>query len=284
MYERKGISFHKSGRISIIRIILCAVSLTAVSFFTAKAQSSNEQSTAPTNSNFDTPPMTLIDMPTSQIFRRGHYQIGFRVYQNGGGMAYVDIGLSGRFQLGISYGGDNVVSNQSLDGYPSVGFQGKFNLVSQRNVVWPSIAIGYSDQGIGSYNRDLERFTFKSRGFYGVASWGAMFNGWTSGLHAGVNYSLEGNESAAEKIDLFVGFDATVQRDLAFLAEYDLALNDRSSDELFNGRGRGYLNAAFRWNFAGNLQIDLIARDILVNRREAKTVGRELRIVYFNQF
>ena len=90
--------------------------------------------------------MTLVDLPTAQTFQRGHYQIGFRVYQNGGGMAYVDIGLSGRLQLGISYGGDNVISNRSLDGYPRVGFQGKFNLVSQHAVVWPSIAVGFSDQ------------------------------------------------------------------------------------------------------------------------------------------
>ncbi len=52
----------------------------------------------------------------------------------------------------------------------------------------------------------------------------------------------------------------------------------------YSGKGRGYLNTSIKWLFAQNLQIELILKDLLVNRREASTFTREVRMTYIDHF
>ncbi len=267
------------------RVGLClAMALCVIMVFPRSASSQELISNRSPYTLYDVAPRYLIDMPTAGTLPRGMYNIGVRLYQGGGGLMYTDIGLSNQFQIGISFGGQDVISNRTLDPNPRIGFNVKFQLIGERPA-FPAIAVGYSDQGMGGYSDAFERYRFKSRGFYAVASVSRLIYDWTCGFHGGINYSLENEVDGEEVPNFFVGFDAIVYNHMAILFEYDFALNDdKSQFPEIAGRGRGYFNASIKWLFNESLEIELIARDLLVNRREAETFAREMRIVYTESF
>ena len=101
---------------------------------------------------------------------------------------------------------------------------------------------------------------------------------------------MEKKKDEDKTLNGFFGVDATFNYNLALLVEYDLALNDDRSSypdgsaANFSGKGRGYLNSSIKWLFAQNLQIEIILKDLLLNRREAQTITRELRLTYIEHF
>lgn len=241
------------------------------------------------NNFYEIPARWLIDCPTAGTLPRAHWSIATRMFPGGGAIAHCDIGLSGRFMMGISYGGEQVFSNDDPDWNPNLEFSVKFRVVDEARAV-PGITVGFSSQGYGAHNDAMDRFTFKSRGFYAVASRSFYFYQWTMGGHGGINYSLENDIDQEEDLNFFVGLDATFRYNLALMLEWDAALNDDRSTlpdgtrYEFGGKGRGYLNASVKWLFTERLEIELLLKDLFVNRRESDTFTRELRITYVDHF
>ncbi len=241
-------------------------------------------------SMYEIPPRWLVDMPTAGTLPRGYYNIGVRFYTGGGAIVKTDIGLSSRLTMGISYGAEEVISNQEPDWNPGLEFKVKFRLIDEMEY-FPALTIGYNSQGNGAFSEQFDRYTFKSRGFFAVVSRSFYFYQWTSGWHAGVNYSLEHDVDGDKNINGFLGIDATFSYNLALTAEYDMALNDDRSDlpngvdpNLFGGKGRGYFNIGIKWLFTENLELEANIKDILQNRRESSSVTREVRINYIDSF
>ena len=238
---------------------------------------------------YEIPPLWLVDVPTAGTLPRGHYQIGTRIYPEGGTVGFTNIGLSNRLQLGISYGASNLISNRHPNWHPQIEFELRFRMVDEMEM-FPAVTLGFSSQGSGAWNKEFKRYTFKSRGFFGTVSRSFYFYQWTAGWHAGVNYSLEHDIDNEKDLDIFVGFDATFKYNLALLLEYDAALNDDAStlpdgsSYTFAGRGRGYLNSSIKWLFTDQLELELIIKDLAINRRESQTVTREIRITYLDKF
>ena len=233
---------------------------------------------------YDIAPRKLVDLPTAGTLPRGTFQLGLRLYASGGALGYTDIGLSSRFSLGISYGGTDIVAAQDPEWNPRIGFNLKFRLVDELEY-FPAIAVGFTDQGYGVYRDAFKRYTYKSRGFYAVTSRSFYFYKWTSGWHFGINYSREYEGDNDKDINFFAGFDATFNYNLALLLEWDAALNDnRGGAADVSGKGRSYLNLSVKWLFAENLEIELLLKDLLVNRRESSTLTREVRMMYIDHF
>ncbi len=241
------------------------------------------------SSLYDVPPRWLVDMPTAGTLPRGYYDIAFRFYPHGGALASTDIGLSNRLMLGISFGAEDIISNQEPNWNPRIEFNLKLRIIDELEY-FPAISIGFSSQGLGAWNDAYDRYTFKSRGFYAVASRSFYFYEWTSGWHAGINYSLENNVDEDKDVDFFLGFDATFKYNLALLAELNAGLNDDKSalpdgaPYGYAGKGRGYLNLSIKWLFTENLELEALLKDLLVNRREADTITREIRLTYIDNF
>lgn len=242
-----------------------------------------------TTSLYDIPPRWLVDMPTAGTLPRGYFDIGARFYPNGGAIGKTDIGLSNRLTLGISYGAENIISNQDPNWNPRIEFNIKFRIIDELEY-FPAVTVGFNSQGSGAYNDQFKRYTFKSRGFYGVVSRSFYFYQWTSGWHAGVNYSLENDVDDEKEIDFFGGIDATFNYNLALLLEYDVGINDDRANlpngqpNYFGGKGRGYLNMSVKWLFAENLEIEALLKDLFTNRRESQSITRELRLTYIDKF
>lgn len=265
--------------VNMVSVVVAALLMLFTSASIAVGQEAERQHTL-----FDLLPRVLVDMPTAGTLPRGNFNIGVRLYDQGGALGYTDIGLSSRFQLGISFGGVNIISSNEPDWNPRIGFGVKLRLIDELEV-FPAVAVGYTDQGYGAYSEAYQRYTYKSRGFYAVATRSFYFYKWTSSWHLGVNYSLEYDGDGDEDVNPFAGFDITFDYNLGIFIEYDAALNDdRSAYPDIAGRGRGYLNMSIKWLFARNLELEVIAKDLLVNRRNNETFSRGMRILYIDNF
>ncbi len=241
------------------------------------------------SSLYEVPPLWLVDVPTAGTLPRGHYQIGTRIYPGGGTIGFTDIGLSNRIQLGVSYGADQLISNNHPDWNPRIEFELRFRIIDEMEM-FPAVSLGFSSQGSGPWIADVQRYTFKSRGFFAAVSRSFYFYDWTAGWHGGVNYSLENDVDGEKDLNVFAGFDATFKYNLALLLEYDSGINDDRSNlpngttNQYSGKGRGYLNSSINWLFADNLELEFILKDLLINRRESATLTREIRITYQDRF
>jgi hypothetical protein len=176
------------------------------------AQTDNTETSSHTL--YDIAPRQLVDLPTAGTLPRGNFQMGLRLYADGGALGNTDIGLSSRFQMGISFGGTGIVGSHEPQWNPHIGFNLKFRIIDELEY-FPAIAIGYTDQGYGPFRADYSRYTFKSRGFYAVASRNFYFYKWTSGWHAGINYSREDDGDGDNDFNVFGGFDATFNYNMA---------------------------------------------------------------------
>ena len=235
------------------------------------------------------PPRWLVDLPTAGTLPRASFDVAIRLYPKGGALGMIDIVLSSRFQLGISYGGENIVSNKAHNWNPNIEFTLKLRVIDEIEY-FPGVTVGFSSQGFGPWDDNLKRYAFKSRGFFAVASRSLYFNNWTAGWHAGFNYTLESDKDGDEDINFFGGFDATFSYNLALAGEYDVAINDDKSSlpdgstNYYGGKGRGYFNLSLRWLFHDNLELEAILEDLFVNRKDADTFTREVRITYIEPF
>lgn len=232
---------------------------------------------------FDIPPRDLINAPTAGTLPRGCFNIAIRVYNNGGLLSSTSIGLSSRFQIGMSYGASGIISDYEADENPSIEFNVKLRLIDESYYL-PAFSIGFNSQGYGAYLDDRERYTYKSKGFFGAISRSFYMKDVAMGGHAGINYSLENELDDDKEVTFFVGLDARFAYNIGFLMEYDLAINDDRSSVGY-AKGRGYFNLGIKWMYSENLELEFILSDILQNRHgEELTVGRELRITYIEFF
>jgi len=226
-------------------------------------------------------PRRLVDCPTAGLLPRASFDFDIRIYPEGGVIFGLDIGLMKRFMVGMSFGGENVIGEGEPDWNPRIEFAAKYRLINES---WslPAFVIGYDSQGDGAYDDSLDRYTYKSKGFYAVMSKGYAMGEIPVGFHGGINYSLE-NDDEDKDISLFFGADLMIGDNLGLVAEYDLGSNDDKAKELF-GQGYGYLNIGVQWIFSERLFLQFNLKNLLLNRKDVSTWGRGFRIVYFESF
>jgi len=231
---------------------------------------------------FGIQPRNIIDAPTAWTLPRGCFDMTLRVIPNGGIIGSTNIGLSNRFMIGISYGAENIISEEKADWYPRIEFNVKLRLIDEAYYL-PAFSVGFISQGYGSYSDAYKRYDYKSKGFYGVITRSLYFYNLTLGGHIGVNYSMENEVDKEKDPAFFFGIDTQFNNDIAILAEYDLALNDDKSGTEY-GRGRGYLNLSVKWLYSENLELEAVFKNLLNNRTEANSFDRELRFTYVEYF
>ncbi|MBI5207191.1 MAG: hypothetical protein HY934_05305 [Candidatus Firestonebacteria bacterium] len=231
----------------------------------------------------------LIDIPTAAVVRKGNYQIDTRLFTNGGVLLRGEIGLAERFNLGISYGGVKIISEENPEWNPNVAIDAKYRL-SDGGVGYPAIGVGYDGQGYGLYNKKDERYRNKSKGLYMVLSHEYKPVG---EMHVGTNYSFEDKDDKSGNV--FLGINRWIGPEIMAMADYDLGLNDDDKQGKTKnnytyktyGSGKGYLNAGIRWYFAPELVLEFNVLNITRNGKKElddDKVSRIIKISYTNYF
>jgi hypothetical protein len=226
-------------------------------------------------------PTMLIDKPTAGLLKRGSYSVTSNFYQNGGVLVGLSVGIFEPFSFGISYGGTDIIGQNKIDMNPLPGVQAKLRIFNESSTV-PAVAVGFDSQGKEPYlDADtLKRYTIKSPGVYVVASKNYAFMGNLS-LHGGLNRSLEQTDGDAD-LNVFVGAEKSLGKDISIMMEYDFANNDNTGHAL--GKGNGYLNFGFRWSWGKGLIVGFNLKNITKNQDNVNVGNRTLQIDYVGLF
>ncbi len=228
----------------------------------------------------------LVDTPSAGLLERGEMGFDTRIYRDGGALFSFRVGVFRSFNMGVSYGGTGIVGHGDViwNRQPEVHL--RYRLLNE-SFIWPAVNIGFCSQGYG--RRYEDRYQFKARGFYGVASKNFLFAGRSIiGFHTGINYNNSETEDDSGP-NYWFGYHHALNRDLMLVLEYDCALQDRfvrqkQDDEpdplQFGRQGRGYLNGALRWTFAEKLSLIFHCKDLLGNQENLVNFEREIRIQY----
>ena len=232
------------------------------------------------------PPTDLITVPTAGTLVRGSFSMDMRIQDEGGLIAGLSVGITDRFQFGLSYGSPNLIGDDSLMWYPRPEARLKY-LIIDEDISMPGIAFGMNTQGLGRYydSDSLQRYATKALGVYLAAS-----KNWKSpvgnlGVHSGINYSFLESTDGDDDPNLFFGLDLELNPEFSVLLEYNSALNenDMTAKTMSISRG-GYLNAAVRWSFVESLHLELDLNNLLFDDDIVEYFKREIKITYIEYF
>jgi len=230
-------------------------------------------------------PVQIIDMPTASMLRGGSFRAGVRVYEQGGLLASLSAGISSKIMFGVSFGGLHVIGeNQKVD-WNSVPGVHLIYRITDESLSLPSIVFGFDSQNYGplyssdstaiNYSQEFgDRYQFKSRGFFLTISKGYS-SVVTTGLHAGVSYSLDTDKGEKNIPTLFMASDVHFTSDLAFLLEYDFALNDAKH------YSKGIMNIGVRWAFTSSIFFDFDVQNFLGTKDGRSDVRRIIKMTYY---
>lgn len=222
------------------------------------------------------PARTILDLPNASTLPNASFDVSMRIFPNGGLLGAVNVGLNERFMIGISYGGTNIIGVGDPDWHPYPGAELRYRIIAE-SFAMPGIAIGFSSQGHGAYVDSVRRFERKSPGFYAVSSKNyRIFEGLS--IHLGTNYSLEVRDED-RGLNVFTGAELNIRPELAFMVEYDFALNDNSGRAL--GEGRGFLNIGARYTIKDAVYFEVFLFDVLENFQQMQ---RAIRLTYLEFF
>ncbi len=200
-----------------------------------------------------------IDAPVPISLGHGEYFVATRLWGAGGALVRGGVGLFDRVTLGISYGGDHLLGNDSVRLYRRPEFQGRLAVLNESGYI-PALTVGFESQGyddllvIAESGRDTSyRYAVLPRGAYlGI---GKTIDPIRTFVQVGANYW--------GGFDGFLAANCLLPGSVEMMLEYDPALNDRQS--LWQG---GLLNLGIGWTIANKVRLALGLRDLLGNRRE----------------
>lgn len=222
----------------------------------------------------------LIDLPTSGILPHSEYELGLRVYPNGGVLTDFSLGLYNRVQATVYFGGENIIGENDVIWNPRIGFEGRIRIIDETLII-PAISIGINTQGFGSYIESSKRYRIKSRGIYAVGSRNYISPVGNASIHFGTNISLETDDEDKD-LNFFAGGAITINNVGEAMVEYDLATNDNENASV--GEDKGYLNFGFRFFVANNFKLAFYFKNFLENTKDNRGFGREIKIEYRSSF
>ena len=232
------------------------------------------------------PPSSLITLPTAGTLQRGSFALEMRIQKFGGLTSSISVGLTDRFQLGISYGSANLIGDDSLIWYPKPETNLKYLLIDESETS-PGISLGIDTQGLGKFNSgdSLMRYDTKALGLFAVASKNWVTPLGNLGWHFGSNYNFVETSDNDKDINFFMGFDIEFNPELSIMLEYNAALNENNmtSKNIAISRG-GYLNAGVRWTFVERLHIEMDFNNLMFDKKKVDYFNREIKITYIEYF
>ena len=232
------------------------------------------------------PPSSLITLPTAGTLQRGSFALEMRIQKFGGLTSSISVGLTDRFQLGISYGSANLIGDDSLIWYPKPETNLKYLLIDESETS-PGISLGIDTQGLGKFNSDdsLMRYDTKALGLFAVASKNWVTPLGNLGWHFGSNYNFVETNDNDKDVNFFMGFDIEFNPELSIMLEYNAALNENNmtSKNIAISRG-GYLNAGLRWTFVERLHIEMDFNNLMFDKKKVDYFNREIKITYIEYF
>ncbi len=218
-------------------------------------------------------PIYLVDKPTAGLLQRATFGVTGNFYQRGGVLTGISVGVFDRFMIGISYGGTDIIGPDPIRMNPIPGVQARLRIIGE-GAILPAIAIGFDSQGKEPYVDSLDRYSIKSPGAYIAASRNYAFLGNLS-IHGGLHFTME-RADGDKDMNAYLGVEKSIGSSISILAEYDFGFNDDHGSAV--GRGKGYLNLAFRWHWGSGLIVGFDLKNVTKNQKDISIANRTLQI------
>lgn len=241
------------------------------------SMNSYPQGSAGSSGDFE--PRYIIDMPAAGLIGHNSYSIDVDFFQSGGVLSGFTYGLLNRINIGISYGGTNLIGSMKPKWNKIPGMNVKIRPIEEGEF-FPAIALGFDSQGKENYIDSLDRYVIKSPGLFIVFSKNFLISGFLT-LHGGINYSLERADGDRD-INTYAGIEKSLTSFLSILGEYNIAIND--SDPKALGKGRGYLNLGLRASLGNGFTIGFNLKDVIKNQNNMSIGNRTINIEYVGFF
>lgn len=191
-----------------------------------------------------------VHRPDPRIYEHGSYTMGIHIAPNGGLLASLCVGFFDRFQIGLSYGGDNMIGTGPINWYSRPGIQAKVSILDETRYKPLSLAVGFDAQiPPGSNQPPGEGIT--SPGFYLVA--GRLFSAGFLGFDLGIG----------------LGYDIMDENTIHCYAVSGLVFADvfRITPELtvYPGRDEDVLDlgVGLRWDITYGMGVEFLLTDII---------------------
>jgi hypothetical protein len=206
---------------------------------------------------------SVIDTPTSEMLDYGMYDLGFRLFSDGGILTKLNFGVFKVVDLGFGWEVNKVIGTQDTSvSPPALAVKIK---AYEGSMVLPAIAIGYDGQGY-FYDKDAGQFIQREKGIYLVLGREMFFPG------LAVNFGGNIYDFRNSQVFGFLNATYNIDKKFYFLAEYD------NLHYLPDAR----LNLGVKMLINDDLNIDLAGRDI--GAGGARMTERIVRINYVGRF
>lgn len=228
---------------------------------------------APVESRF------IVDMPTAGLIHKGSYSVSAIAFPGGGLLAELNASPWVNFNFGISYSATNVIGTGKLTWQNLPGINLRYRALDE-TARYPALLLGFSNQGRGSYIPSKKRFNTYSPGLYASLSKNFRWALGTIALHGGAGYSFEPPPDTRCP-NIYLGIEQSVSTPASINIEYNANFDDRDVTVIERS---GLLNAALRLSVIDGLTIELQARDILGNHKNADGFERFFGIEFVRKF
>ncbi len=220
----------------------------------------------------------IVDMPTAGVIPKSHYSGFITLFQSGGLVGELIVAPFENFNMGLSFGGTNIIGSGEVVFQELPGAYLKYRIVDEKTEM-PAICIGVLTQGFGPFIESESRFLTLSPGIFLAVSKNFSYFLGEIALHGGLCYSLEQKPSNRSP-NLYAGFEQSLGSYLALNFETNLNLDENSSTMA----NKGLFNASLRWGVTRNVTFELVFRDLSRHYRGSEGFIRVVRIEYVNTF
>ncbi|MCK5740705.1 MAG: YjbH domain-containing protein [Chlorobi bacterium] len=216
-----------------------------------------------------------MDMPTAGILPDGSYSVDVLAFNNGGITTTVQAAPFSWFNVGLSFGGTDIIGQGIIDWQGLPGFHAKIRILNE-TLTMPALVLGLDTQGKGKYLVSVKRYQTQSAGVFLAASKNFRWKFGSVAVHGGMNYSFEPVPS-----NRFLNFWGGAEQSLGKNASINLEFNPTLDDD---SQTKGLLNLGLRWSLAYGLTIQFQVRDILENKTGSIGSDRTLGLEYISFF
>lgn len=220
----------------------------------------------------------IVQMPNAGMLAKGSFLVYSEYFASGGLMMQIGAAPFNDFNLGISFSGSNFVGYGDVETQKYPGVQLSYRIINE-SLSFPAFLVGVNTQGRGDYMEEYEAFQIMSPGLYLAASKSFKWALGEFSLHAGVNYSIEGNPNE-RNVNFYSGIEHFIGNSLSLNIEYN-ATTTRFSKNIM--KDKGLLNASFRVSLSDGLTVELQTLDLLENLMPKKGFRRSVCVEYIQK-
>ena len=221
----------------------------------------------------------IVEMPTAGIIPKSSFSIETKFFEMGGLSIKFDVAPFDGFNMGLSFGGTNVIGEKqvSLQELPGVNLKIR---IFDETLYSPAIVLGFDSQGQGYYYKEYNRFKTQSPGLFLSASKSFKWKLGDIATHFGLNYSFE-PPNTERALNFYLGIEHSIYNFASLNIEYNANLDDSNKMIL---EAQGSINAAIRISVTQGITFEIQGIDLLANTKNSTGFSRTIAFEYIGLF